>query len=71
MSGGQYQALCRPRMLALVNFPAEHANGGVRVGDVAKAIVEHLHRGERFFVGCAMAPDFLLHVFEAVAAQIE
>src|SRR5207247_10951396 len=24
-----------------------------------------------FFVGCAVAPDFLLHAFEVVAAQIE
>src|ERR1700675_1711462 len=58
-------------MLAAICFPAEDADGSVRIGDVVEALVDGLHGGEGFVVGGAVAPDFALQEFEAIAAQIQ
>ncbi len=71
MGGRQHQALRGIRMSELVGFPAKEADRGVRIGDVAVAIVHCFHRGNGFIVGRAVAPDFLLHIFEPPAAQVE
>ena len=58
-------------MLLAIGFPGIDANGGVRIGDVAIAVPYGVHFVESFFVGGAVAPNFLANILNAIAAEIE
>lgn len=71
VGSGEDQALRRFRMSFAEGAPGVYANGGMGIGDVAAALPDRVHFLESFSVGCAVAPDFLANVFDAVAAEIE
>src|ERR1700732_4187474 len=58
-------------MRTAIGIPTENADGGVRIGNVVETVVKRLHGSEGFVVGGAMTPDFALHEFETIAAQIQ
>ena len=68
MRGGQHQALRRLRMFLAICFPGQEADGGVRIGNVAITVPDQAHLMQSFFIGGPVSPDFLAHVFQAIAA---
>jgi len=71
MGGGEDESLRRLGVLLTIVFPGMDANGGVRIGNVAIAVPDIVHFLESLFVGGVFTGDFLAHIFDAVATEIE